>query len=69
MSPAIFVPWFARERNGYVIHLRSEEFSGHIKIVPIQRGLDYWDCDNYGIFGLNKSGVELFKKTLKKMAF
>jgi len=27
---------------------------------------DYWDCDNYGMFELNKNGVELFKKTLKK---
>jgi len=27
---------------------------------------DYWDCANYGIFEFNKSGVELFKKTLKK---
>jgi hypothetical protein len=27
---------------------------------------DYWDCDNYGIFEFNKSGVELFKKTLRK---
>jgi hypothetical protein len=27
---------------------------------------DFWDCDNYGIFKFNQSGVELFKKILKK---
>jgi hypothetical protein len=27
---------------------------------------EYWECAHYGIFEFNKSGVELFKKTLKK---